>query len=208
MNAPDDPNQKQPEFQLHRSRPQDVQGGGMGPLPIVIVVLLLGVGGFFLMNSSSSGKDGDATPTPTAEVDTRPDVEVPSAIWDRLEFLVNEGRTEEAIDYGKEQDKTFPNKELRKRVAALEQELAGPGPRSVLELMRDARKAFLAKNWSEVIDLTSAVLNEKEDGEAYYMRGVARGMTGEALSAQNDLESARENGHPEAQVQAAIDRFQ
>ena len=206
MNAPNDPNQKQPEFQIHRSRPQDAEGGGMGLLPLVIVVLLLGGGGFFLAKSSGSG--GDATPTPTATVETRPDVEVPTAIWDRLEFLVNEGRTEEAIDYGKEQDGIFPNAELRKRVAELQKELSGPGPRANADLMRDARKAFVAKSWPEVVELTSEVLNETEDGEAYYMRGVARGMTGEALSAQNDLESARENGFSEDKVQEAIDRFQ
>jgi len=206
VNAPDDSN-KQPEFQLHRSRPQDVEGGGVGMLPVVVGILLLGGLGFFAM--SSSGSEGDATPTPTASaVDTRPDVEVPAAIWDRLEFLVNEGRIEEAIYYGKEQDGTFPNKELRKRVAELQSELAGPAPRPVGDLMRDARRAFLAKDWDQVVDLTSQVLEEREDGEAYYMRGVARGMSGEALSAQNDLESARQNGHSEEQVQAAIDRFQ
>lgn len=207
MNAPDDSN-KQPEFQIHRSRPQDVEGGGAGLLPIVIVVLLLGGVGFFLMKSSSS--DGaDATPTPSAPaVDDRPDVEVPTAIWDRLEFLVNEGRIEEAADYGRDQDKTFPNKELRKRVAELQREIDGPAPRSAVELMRDAQQAFERKDWPQVVELTSQVLEEREDGAAYYMRGVARGMSGEALSAQNDLESARQNGHPEAQVQEAIDRFQ
>ena len=205
MNAPNDPNQ-QPEFQIHRSLPQDTSGGGVGPLPIVIVLALLSVGGFFFFKSSDSGQD--ATPTPSAAVETRPDVEVPTAIWDRLEFLVNEGRIEAAIDYGKDQDKIFPNAELRRRVTELQRELDGPAPRAVAELLRDARTAFTAKDWPQVVELTSQVLNEREDGEAYYMRGVARGMTGEALSAQNDLESARQNGQPEAKVQAAIDRFQ
>jgi hypothetical protein len=204
------PGDKKPEFQLHRAD-RDANDGGGFPLGIVAVLLLVVVGGWFAFGRAK-GPEKAGSPTPSASVESREVVEVPDAVWSRLDFLENEGREEEALAYAEEQLASYYNPKLVERIRALKRSTSGEDERDTRStgvLLLEAQKALRANNLDRVIELMDVVLDarEEENGEAYFLRGLAKGLSGEASEAEDDLGEAAGQGVDEARIAAARARI-
>ncbi|MGE0710048.1 MAG: hypothetical protein AB7N76_25640 [Planctomycetota bacterium] len=204
--------QKQPEFKLHRSAPAAQAEGGSSPILVVVMLVLLGVGGFAgykVMNR----KDAAPSPSPSAAAPSpsiAPEdvVEVPDEVWARIEFLVNEGNLDRAIDETQQKLDLYPNPALQAKLAALKAQRDGAPARPVKDLLKDALAAGKERNWPQVNTLATQVLTQDDkNATAYLLRAQARGEMGDKLAAQGDLEAAKTCGADLGQVEALQQRY-
>lgn len=194
--------QKQPEFQLHRSAPRDDADGAFPVVPLLVVVVMLVGGGLFY--TSQQGAPA-ATPTPVASP-TGPIEEAPAGVWERLNFLVDQERGVEALDYGRAQLELYNDPDLRARVKELDIEINGAVTESVSTLLTRAQQAASRSQWLETIEATTTILErDEEHAEAYYLRGVARGNQGNKAGAGEDLRSAKDYGFDTDKVETALE---
>ncbi len=200
---------QKPEFDIIRTAAAPGSGGG-NPMPLVllVVVLALAGGGFVLFNRGDDVEPA-VDPTTADAAESAPDAPVPEFVWERLAYLEGEN-LDRALVYAEEQLATYPNGELRSRIARYRDELGlVEDPRSAAELVGEAYKALQVARWDDALELAELALEkEPEHATAYFVSGYAKGELGQKLAAQNDLRSALELGYrPAAEAQAHLDRF-
>ncbi len=203
-------------FKITRAAPVEEKSSPVVMLLVVAVLLVVaGVAWSLKQNDGSNDQADGSDPTATVTPKPPPDVEVHDEVWGRLEFLEDEGRLEQALEYAEEQERETPNKDLRDKIAALREELGiGIPEETYSQALSRAQHAFANKRWEAVLSAASDAIEiaeeaEEDDnhGQAYYLRGVAKSRAGDRFDAITDLETAIEMDYSVDECKQLIDQL-
>jgi hypothetical protein len=209
-------------FRVTRAAPVQAAGPPMGLIVVVIALVVAGGLGFIKMNSGGSATDGGDTngtdgtngtngTNGNGGTDATKDVPVPDYVTERLEFLDQEGNLEAALEYAEENEKLTPNRTLRAKIKSYRKELGlDVVALTPAQLAKKAKIAIGKKDFDTAIGVLDEALEEAtEDATLYFLRGKAKGLSGDKLGAVGDLRSALELDYqPATEVEALLERFE